>query len=123
MKNMKLDKTAKKYILNAISTAEYDVNPPKNDREKLIFLFNTFKSEYNHQILKIGYQNAMREWIMGLPSSFNVDFKNYEILQIAKKWGSLKNNSTKVQEYKILNNWFNFIVVKTFQLFKHYKIY
>lgn len=59
---------------------------------------------------------------MGLPSSFNIAFTNYDILQLAYKWGSLKETDTESRKDKIIANYFNFIAVKTFQLFKKYKI-
>ena len=57
-------------------------------------------------------------WLMGLPSCFNIDFENYRILEIAKEWGSLAQNAAPHDEDKIISNWFNFISAKTIQLIK-----
>jgi hypothetical protein len=77
-------------------------------------------------IARYGEQEAFSEWIMGLPSSFNIDFENYKILELARKWGSIKPELTgktlERREDLILSNWFNFITVKTFQLFKKHGI-
>lgn len=122
-----LDQTVKQYILEAISNQGYDNAIPLTDEVvKLTFLKGTFKSEYGWSIARYGEQKAFREYIMGLPSSFNVDFENYKILQLAHKWGSIKEGLSEralaKREDLILENWFNFITVKTFQLFRKYGI-
>lgn len=117
----KYDKDAFQYILNSIDCSGYGVKC-NTDWSKLVFLNETFKSEYGWAIKQYGKQKAFREWIMGLPSSFNIEFENYKILQLAKKWGSLPANATERQEDKILDNYWNFITAKTFQLFSKYGI-
>lgn len=122
-KRVKLDRLAKQYILDAIDGEPYEQTFYDNDYHgKLEFLKSTFKAEYGHMIERVGACNAMKEWIMGLPSAFNIDFENYKILQIAVKWDSLPSDYTEKQAQKILDNWFNLIAVKTFQLFRKYKI-
>lgn len=69
-----------------------------------------------------GEYRSFTEWLQGLPSCFNIDFENYKILKLAVLWGSIHEKHTERQADKILENWFNFIMVKTFQLFKKYKI-
>lgn len=123
MKNMELDKTVKAYILEAIDNEDYDdAKELKTDKEKLQFLFDTFKGEYGWSIKLCGMNKAFADWIAGLPSSFNIDFENYKILDLARAWGSIPKDATEAQEDKILLNWFNFITVKTFQLFRKHKI-
>lgn len=118
---MRLDRLSKAYILEAIDSEGYDV-VTSTPEEKLKFLWKTFNSEYGFMIKRVGAQNAMKEWIMGLPSSFNIEFKNFDIILIAQKWGSLPEVFTDKQADKILENWFNLIACKTFQLFRKYKI-
>jgi hypothetical protein len=120
-KRVKLDRTVKQYILDCIDSENYDIKV-NTDKEKLQFLFNTFQSEYKWQIERVGQYKAFTEWLMGLPSAFNVEFQNYDILQLAIKWESLPKDYTEKQADKILENWFNFITVKTFQLFRKHKI-
>lgn len=123
MKNMTLDRTVKAYILEAIDNQGCNNSKElKTDAEKLQFLFDAFKSEYGWSIERKGMQSAFSDWIMGLPSSFNIDFENYKILELAKLWGSIPRDASEAQEDKILANWFNFITVKTFQLFRKHKI-
>lgn len=113
------------YILNAIDGEDFG-KEFTSDADKLRFLFDTFKSEYcykqNLQRYGGSYQETFRQWIMGLPSCFNIAFSYCDIIAIAKEWGSIPQNATDKQEQKIINNWFNLIASKTFQLMKRAKI-
>jgi hypothetical protein len=115
-----------KYMLNAINDnlkEEYGLDKePETDQEKVQFVLDTFKSEYGFNVSKYGLQGAFKEWLMGLPSVFNIDFENYKIIEIAKKWGSIPENATEKQEDKIIENWFNFIACKFFQLCRKLKV-
>lgn len=120
---MKLTKEQKaiiyRYIIDCISPEAYEVKA-ETDAQKLQFLADTFRKEYCYpeNLKRYGsYQEVLRQWIMGLPSVFNVDFENYAIIALAKKWGSLPENATEKQEDKILENWFKFIAAKTLQMF------
>ncbi len=110
------------YILDAIHSEEKQFS---NDQERLQYLAETFMSEYcwaANLRLYGSYQEVMRNWIMGLPSAFNIDFENYRIIEIAKEWGSIPKDADDRMEDKILDNWFNLIAAKTMQLFSKYKI-
>ena len=113
------------YILECIESEGYGV-VTNSDEEKLRFLYNTFISEYWYKENQTYYHNniivAFSSWCQGLPSSFNIEFENYKIIELAKKWGSLPLDATEKQEDKILENYWNFIAVKTFQLFRKYNI-
>lgn len=121
MRTSELNNKVFSYILQAIDGEGYE-RTFSNDTERLQFLADTFKSEYGWYAEQVGHLKAFREWLMGLPSSFNVDFENYRIIEIAKEWGSLSPNATERQEDKILDNWFSFIANKTFQLMKKHKV-
>jgi len=111
------------YVLDSISNEGYDdAKPLKTPKEKLQFLKDTFRSEYSFMIERVGERKAFEEWIAGLPSSFNIEFMNYEILKLAKKSGSLPENATDKQEDRVLENYWNFISVKTFQAFNKYDV-
>ena len=106
------------YIINAIDSEAYEVTTT-TEKEKLQFLADCFKKEYcfeNNLMYYKTYQNCLANWIMGLPSVFNIDFENYRIIEIAKEWESLPINATEKQEDKIIENWFQFIANKTMQL-------
>jgi len=106
------------YILECINGESYNVDL-KTDVDKLKFLAQCFNSEYNCKAnLRYykSFQNMFANWLMGLPSSFNVEFRNYYILEIAVKWESLPTNYTEKQADKIIDTWFQFIACKTEQL-------
>lgn len=121
MKTKELTAKAYRYILDSIDSEAYDVVTTSN-QEKLQFLYDTFVSEHGYNIERIGHYKAFTNWIQGLPTVFNIAFTNYDIIQLAKSWGSLPKDATKKQEDKIVENYWNFITVKTFQLFQKYGI-
>ena len=125
MKTKDLNAKVFPYILDCIDSEPYEVKT-ETEKEKLEFLYNTFISEswheYNQKYYKGNIVNGFAGWIAGLPSIFNIDFTNFNVLQLAVLWGSVPEDACEKQEEKILNNWFNFIACKTFQLFKKYKI-
>ena len=112
------------YILNAIDGEGYG-KVLNTNAEKLQFLADRYKSEYSfpYNLRRYGsHQICFQNWIMGLPSCFNVDFENYRIVEIAKEWNDLNEQSTERQIDKIINNWFNYIASKTIQLMGKNKI-
>lgn len=112
------------YILDAIDGSGYG-KELTTDKDKLQFVADCFNSEYAYpeNIKYYGsYSKCFTSWLQGLPSSFNIDYENYRIIEIAKQWNSLPINATDKQEDKILDNWFNFITNKTFQLMKKHKV-
>ena len=114
------------YMLDAINDdlkGNYNLDhEPTTDKERVQFVLDTFKSEYGWNIPRYGLHGAFKEWLMGLPTVIGIDFENYKIIEIAKKWGSLPVNATERQEDKIIKNWFNFIAVKFFQLCRKHKL-
>jgi len=122
MKTKELNSKVKPYIINCVDSSAYDTKTV-TDKEKLQFLFNTFKAEKGYDIKRVGVYKAFKDWCMGLPTAFSIEYTNYKILELAKEWGSIPENATEKQEDKILNNYWNFITVKTFQLFRKHKVY
>src|SRR5690606_15394518 len=108
MKTTELNARAFAYILSVIDGENYG-QEPTTDKEKVDFVYQCFKSEAGHLVPRVGEYAAFNEWITGLPSSFNVEFRNYRIIEIAKEWGSIPADATEKQEDKILGNWFNLI--------------
>lgn len=120
IKTKELNRLTFAYILDAIDSSGYG-KETTTDTEKLQFLADCFNSEYvyTENLRRYGsYQKTFENWLRGLPSSFNIDFENYRIIEIAKLWGSIPQNATEAQEDKILSNWWHFIACKTFQLMK-----
>jgi hypothetical protein len=116
-----LRQKAQKYIIDSIDSEAYDIGTIDNE-EKLFFLAHTFRLEKQWHIDQVGTYKAFQEWIMGLPTVFNIEFENYKIIELAKSWGSIPQDASEKQEDKILENYWNFITSHTFQLFRKYKI-
>jgi hypothetical protein len=111
------------YLMDCIPSLEQIKNEwnkdATTDKERIQFVMDCFHDEYCYadNMKRYGsYQNCFAEWLMGLPSAFNVDFENYRIIEISKEWGSIPQDATENQEYKIISNWFNFIAAKFMQL-------
>lgn len=106
-----------KYILKNIDSSGYD-KVTTTPKEKLRFLRDTFHSEYQWHINKHGVFKAFCEWMMGLPSSFTIDFYYHEMIALAKKWGKLPDNATEAQEDRITQRWFPFMAMRTQELMR-----
>ena len=110
-----------KYVIDCINSEPYDIEC-NTIEEKLQFLWDTFTSEYSYLVERKGAYLALQEYIMGIPSIFNIDYSNYDILERAKEWKSIDNNASEKLEDKIIANWTNYIANRTFQLFRKYKV-
>jgi len=111
----------KSYIISAIDNDGYDNSKELNTiNEKLVFLHETFMSEYGKwNLQKTGsYTKSLKEWIAGLPSVFNIDYVNDEIIKKGIEFNSLTEQSTDSQCLKYIENWFHMIATKTTQLLR-----
>lgn len=107
------------YILNAIDGKGYG-KELNTDKEKIDFLIETFKSEYwfleNQKYYKGNIYACFREWVMGLPSSFNCEFRNYKILELGVTFGLLDSESTEKAKDKFLESWFARVSFEVFRM-------
>lgn len=116
--NAKYNKQAvTEYILAAINGENYEENPT-TPAEKLAFLDKIFREEYGWMIERTSYQNAMREWLQGLPSAIDIEYRDHEIIKLAYEWGSIDKNDPhdEHREEYIVGNWFNFMAHKIMTL-------
>lgn len=107
------------YILGAIDGEGYD-KEFNNNHERVTFVLDCFKSEFLHKnnIGQFNRDNAkvFGEWISGLPSTMNIAFMNYEILNLAYLFDLLPVDVTEEEEDEFLNNWFYMIAKEFFVL-------
>ena len=116
-KNVKLDNLAKAYILDCLTIP--DAEGDHSTREVLEWHYREFQRVANHPYNLRRFPNQvdrLADYLQGLPSGFDIAFDNCDILELARQWGSLPENATEKQEYKILNNYWRFIANKFFQL-------
>ena len=104
------------YLLDGISFDGYDLPEPKTNKDKINQLINTHGNEYGWNIQRVGPLNSLTEWLSGLPSCINIDFANYDILERAKKYGSLAPGATEKDNEKLLSNYWDFMANKLIKL-------
>ncbi len=104
----KLKKSAKlDYVFSLINLEGYETMGYDNMTRKDIL------SEWGKIIYSEVYahpnktnQESIGEWLQGLPSSFNLEFMNYKILELIRSWGYLLD--TEKKEDSVLENyWLN----------------
>lgn len=118
------------YLADQIPTVEtilreYGMTVEDTVSARLQWVINQFKSEYCYpeNVKRYGsIQRIFAEWLMGLPSAYSVEFRNYEIIELAKQWESIPQMATEREEDKMLSNWFNFCANKFTQLCKFNKV-
>jgi hypothetical protein len=77
----------KQTIIDNIDFEGYEVEEPKELKDKINLIYDIFKNEYGFMCTTIGEYNAFGEWLRGLPSALTVPFYNYDILENAKNAG------------------------------------
>jgi hypothetical protein len=68
------------------------------------------------------YQNCLSNHLQGLPSYINIPFYYCDIIELAKKLGSLPEKATEKQENKICTNYFNYMSAKLIQWARKHKV-
>ena len=64
----------------------------------------------------------MTDWLSGLPSSCNIEFRNHAIIELAVKWKRLPKNASETRLDNYLNKWFRFMAMRILSLWHVYKI-
>jgi len=120
---MKLKNEVEQYLIDVIDGESYG-KELKTTEEKLQFLYDTFMEEKGIWDRRQGmhYYDSFEDWIRGLPTAFNIDFYNFEILKLGKKWDYIPENATEVQEDDFLDDYWPMITQQTFKLFKKYGV-
>lgn len=117
-KGKALDAIVKAHILDCVDSTGYQDTLPTHREDKILFLRDTFYSEYGWAVRQYGEQKALREWFQGLPSACTPASYDGDIIELAEKWGSLPKDATETQQHRIINNWFDMLAAKTCQLFR-----
>ena len=105
------------YLLDSIDFSGYELEIELKTNQQLISqLFKTFEKEGGWNVKRIGFAPALTEWLSGLPSCINIDFANYDILERAKKYGSLAPDASEKDQDKLLDNYWRFMANKLIKL-------
>jgi hypothetical protein len=72
------------HIINSVLSDEYG----DTIKEQLQAVIDNFKDYYGkyEQKRKPNIQEAFIDWSLGLPSSFNIEYRNFEIQELIKTW-------------------------------------
>lgn len=87
-------------VLSCI-TEDYEGNELTETKEKISFCFEAFSVEYGWAIDRYGRQEAIKQWLMGLPTVCTVPFSNFDIVQWAENL--LETKITEKDEQKLLH--------------------
>lgn len=113
------------YVLDSIaesSTASDLGLTFEDDRSRIEFFLEQFNEDYNYDYNKIRYpilRLRIASYLQGLPSSINIDFMWYRIIELTKEWEGYKS---KEKEEYFCNKWFEIIATCILQLAARYKI-
>lgn len=103
------------YILSVIDGTSYEKDL-KSALDKLKFCHECFVSEYGWRVQQVGMLTALTDWLSGLPSSCNVEFRNHKIIELAHKWGRLPKSASETRIDNYLNKWFRFMAMRILSL-------
>jgi len=111
------------YLLSCIPSNE-DIKGERDiitetDADRVNFVYDAFNSEYGHVSNVQRYpneQDRFKNWLMSLPSAFNIDYENYRIIELCIEWGYLPTNPSEKQTDAAIQNWFNYMAAKFLSL-------
>ena len=95
----------------------------QTDQDAFEALKAVYHSEHGYAVRRCkNYQQCFASWLMGLPTAVSIPYANYEILQLAVKWGSLPADATEKQEDKILDNYWSFMAMQYHKEARKHKV-
>lgn len=77
----------KSYILDCLRDEDHGLENP-TDSQLWVYCKNRINSEYDYMVARVGMQNAIREWLLGL--AINCEYTYFEIENLLHKWGILE---------------------------------
>lgn len=106
------------YVLECIKESAHATDEGKvfaTDYDALLFFWETFRQEFNHDYNRRRYPNLqerVKNYLQGLPSCFAVEYWNDEIIKIGKSWGFCQTERKAAQ---FVENWWNLIALRIIQ--------
>ena len=99
-------KNYKEYILSCIEE-DIEGNPITSEADKINYIFDRFNSEYGWRVQQVGKLSAMTDWLQGL--ALNIEYRNYAIIDLAVKLGSLDENPSEKLQDQVCDNYWRFM--------------
>lgn len=97
-----------KLIFFLLDSIEIEENENATDKEKINYFFDCYDREFNHEYNKKRYlneQERLKNYLQGLPSSINIPFYNWDIIELYKELNGIKTLSSKKEESVIKYYW------------------
>lgn len=115
------------YILSNIDNDGYDnAKPLTTEEEKIKFLINCYTNEYldyaNFCYYKKSFKEVFVNWLKGLPSSISIYFYNYDIINLGKEIGYIKENATEKNKEYFTNKYWYIIFDEVVKIAKKYNL-
>ena len=77
----------RKYIIEGIELDNYEIDASKlPDAQKVLKVFEIFKSEKSWQIYREGMRHSFIDWLMGVPSALHTDIYYCEQRTLIASW-------------------------------------
>lgn len=108
-------------ILNSINGAAYG-QKLTSQSEKIMFFYFKFQEDCANEIQDYGILTALMRYLQTPLTAIDLPHDCYEILDMARELGSLPENSTRIQEDKILAEYWGFVAFQIFELFKKHAV-
>lgn len=107
------------YILDSIAPDVHEEKEFKSDYDKIMFINQVFESDFwdTHAVFfKNDRKLTFSEWLSGLPSSLDIEFESYRIVEYGIEWGCLPENPTEDQEDNWIEGWYKLMADHFFLL-------
>ena len=103
-----MNKKLESYILESVDGQPYDESP-ESPVEKLAFVEKIFNLEKGYEIERIGKFQAVTNWIGGLPSAINIEYRSHKILELGIEFGMISKNASEKRQDDFINDWFRLV--------------
>lgn len=92
-------------ILHSIDLDGYDYPDAEDSIDRINAVYEIFLSEKGYEIERVGIKQAFIDWLQGLASALTVPFYYFEQIELAKKYGLLKDDAAEQQEDDFTAKW------------------
>ncbi len=82
--------------------------PHGSDKEKLISVYEIFKSEMVYNINRLGERRVFSDWLAGLCGAVPLVFMNGDIEDVLIQFDAITENTSAKKRDEYILNWFDF---------------
>ena len=109
------------FIISSIDFSDYAIGNNEKTEIQLKNVYNTFLTEKGNYYLdkSANLQLVFADWLSGLPTCVNLPFSYFDIGLFVK---SYYHEVTEKELEHFQDNYWNFMTMRFFKLFKKYKI-